>query len=573
MKKFTLSVFIAALTVCSASAQSLTSQVLQPLPAFNPHKVAQVTSQLPGEQPKAAPSLISRAADASTIITETPEGTLYDQVMLSYGAYGRNWLYGIMDVSTDGGMGKIVDGADGNVYIYNLPTYLNAGSWVKAERAEGDTIVIHRQLIDQREGSDAVYDYYITKMVWEWTDEAAGEGRFVEAQGDTDMKLLYKDGVLNSIEANTDPFVEGSYALGAVYTTDNETFTWEGATNWNLHYEPLTDELVQLPDGAELETITVSYSDINGNNSAEQVKIAFVGNDVYLNVFQQGVYAKGTIEGDKLIFKSGQYLGSYYNTYYIFFVGERYKTVVDPSTGQEYQTAEIIDELVFDYNADDRSFKTDDALVINAGKTSPRLYLSALLAPSFYFFKEVPAIPANPQITNYNATYSQWGYNALQFTLSATDKDGNFIVPEKLTWMAYIDDEPFIFSPDDYEGLTEDMEEIPYGFIDSNYDIYTSYFTIFFEPAKNVGIQTIYRGGDKENRSDIVYYDLATSETYTEPFDNTTVGVAGVSAAQPATVAYHDAQGRRVAANAKGLVIKTVTQANGTSRSIKRFQK
>ena len=573
MKKFTLSVFIAALTVCSASAQSLTSQVLQPLPAFNPHKVAQVTSQLPGEQPKAAPSLISRAADVSTIITETPEGTLYDQVMLSYGAYGRNWLYGIMDVSTDGGMGKIVDGADGNVYIYNLPTYLNAGSWVKAERAEGDTIVIHRQLIDQREGSDAVYDYYITKMVWEWTDEAAGEGRFVEAQGDTDMKLLYKDGVLNSIEANTDPFVEGSYALGAVYTTDNETFTWEGATNWNLHYEPLTDELVQLPDGAELETITVSYSDINGNNSAEQVKIAFVGNDVYLNVFQQGVYAKGTIEGDKLIFKSGQYLGSYYNTYYIFFVGERYKTVVDPSTGQEYQTAEIIDELVFDYNADDRSFKTDDALVINAGKTSPRLYLSALLAPSFYFFKEVPAIPANPQITNYNATYSQWGYNALQFTLSATDKDGNFIVPEKLTWMAYIDDEPFIFSPDDYEGLTEDMEEIPYGFIDSNYDIYTSYFTIFFEPAKNVGIQTIYRGGDKENRSDIVYYDLATSETYTEPFDNTTVGVAGVSAAQPATVAYHDAQGRRVAANAKGLVIKTVTQANGTSRSIKRFQK
>lgn len=573
MKKFTLSVFIAALTVCSASAQSLTSQVLQPLPAFNPHKVAQVTSQLPSEQPKAAPSLISRAADASTIITETPEGTLYDQVMLSYGAYGRNWLYGIMDVSTDGGMGKIVDGADGNVYIYNLPTYLNAGSWVKAERAEGDTIVIHRQLIDQREGSDAVYDYYITKMVWEWTDEAAGEGRFVEAQGDTDMKLLYKDGVLNSIEANTDPFVEGSYALGAVYTTDNETFTWEGATNWNLHYEPLTDELVQLPDGAELETITVSYSDINGNNSAEQVKIAFVGNDVYLNVFQQGVYAKGTIEGDKLIFKSGQYLGSYYNTYYIFFVGERFKTVVDPSTGQEYQTAEIIDELVFDYNADDRSFKTDDALVINAGKTSPRLYLSALLAPSFYFFKEVPAIPANPQITNYNATYSQWGYNALQFTLSATDKDGNFIVPEKLTWMAYIDDEPFIFSPDDYEGLTEDMEEIPYGFIDSNYDIYTSYFTIFFEPAKNVGIQTIYRGGDKENRSDIVYYDLATSETYTEPFDNTTVGVAGVSAAQPATVAYHDAQGRRVAANAKGLVIKTVTQADGTSRSIKRFQK
>ena len=573
MKKFTLSVIAAVLTLCSASAQSFTNNALQPVPAFNPQKVARMSSQLPSEQAMAARPSTSRAADASTIITETPEGTLYDQVVLSYGAYGRNWLYGLMDVSTDGGMGKIVDGADGNVYIYNLPTYLNAGSWVKAERAEGDTIVIHRQLIDQREGSDAIYDYYITKVVWEWTDEAAGEGRFVEAQGDTDMKLLYRDGVLNSIEANTDPYVEGNYALGAVYTTDNVTFTWEGATNWNLHYEPLTDELVQLPEGAELETITVSYTDANGNNTAEQVKVAFVGNEVYLNVFQQGVYAKGTIEGDKLTFKSGQYLGSYYNTYYIFFVGERFSTVVDPSTGQEYSAAEILDELVFDYNAADRSFKTDDVLVINAGKTSPRLYLTALFAPSFYFFKEVPAIPANPTITNYNASYSQWGYNALQFTISPTDKDGNFIVPEKLTWMAYIDDEPFIFSPDDYSGLTEDKEEIPYGWFDSNYDIYTSFFTIYFEPAKNVGIQTIYRGGDQENRSDIVYYDLATSQIYTEPFDNTTVGIDGVSNAQPAAVAYHDAQGRRVAANAKGLVIKTITKADGTSRSIKLLQK
>ena len=190
MKKFTLSVIAAVLTLCSVSAQSFTNNALQPVPAFNPQKVARMSSQLPSEQAMAARPFTSRAADASTIITETPEGTLYDQVVLSYGAYGRNWLYGLMDVSTDGGMGKIVDGADGNVYIYNLPTYLNAGSWVKAERAEGDTIVIHRQLIDQREGSDAIYDYYITKVVWEWTDEAAGEGRFVEAQGDTDMKLL-----------------------------------------------------------------------------------------------------------------------------------------------------------------------------------------------------------------------------------------------------------------------------------------------------------------------------------------------------------------------------------------------
>lgn len=573
MKKFTLSVLVAMLTAFSASAQSLTTPALQPLPAFSPQKVALQSNQVIDLEPQSAPALISRAADASAIITETPEGTLYDQMVVSYGALGRNWLYGIMDVSTDGSKGKIVDGADGNVYIYNLPTYLNAGSWVKAERAENDTIIIHRQLIDQREGSDAVYDYYITKVVWEWTDQAAGEGRFVEAQGDTDIKLLYKNGELLSIDANKDPYVDGNYAIGAVYTTDGVNFTWEGATNWNLHYQPLTDGLVQLPEGAELETITVSYTNTQGTPSAEQVKVAFVGNEVYLNVYQEGVYAKGTIEGDKLTFKSGQYLGIYYDTYYLFFVGERYKTVVDESTGQEVQAAEILDELVFDYNPEDRSFKTDDALVINVGKTSARLYLTALLAPSFYFYQEIPAVPANPVITNYSASYSQWGYNALQFTISATDVDGNFIVPEKLTWMAYIDDEPFIFSPDDYTGLTDEMEEIPYGFSDSNFDIYTSFFTIYFEPAKNVGIQTIYRGGDQENRSDIVYFDLATGQIYNEPFDNVAVGVKNVNGEKTAAVSYHDAQGRQVSANAKGLVIKTVTQADGTRRSMKLIRK
>ena len=90
MKKFTLSVIAAVLTLCSASAQSLTNNALQPVPAFNPQKVARMSSQLPSEQAMAARPSTSRAADASTIITETPEGTLYDQVVLSYGAYGRN---------------------------------------------------------------------------------------------------------------------------------------------------------------------------------------------------------------------------------------------------------------------------------------------------------------------------------------------------------------------------------------------------------------------------------------------------------------------------------------------------
>lgn len=564
MKKFTLSFIAALLAVFSASAQSDP----KPIQAFNPKTMARTMQQLPAGQPAAR---IARAADASTILFEQPEGTLYDNMVASYGGYSMNWLYGLMDVSTDGGMAKIVDGADGNVYIYNLPTSLNAGSWVKAERAEGDTLVIHRQLIDQREGNDAVYDYYITKLVWEWVDEEAGEGRFVEAQGDTDIKLIFSNGVLTSTEENIDPFVEGNYAIGAVYTTDGEKFTWEGATNWNIRFEALTDEPIQLPAGAELETITVSYSTPTGVSTADQVKCAFVGDDIYLLI--SGAYIKGTISGDKVIFKSGQYLGIYYGAYHLFFVGEHYFPIVDEATGNTQYGAELLDELVFDYDAANRSFKTDEVFVINVGKQTTRLYLTALVAPYFYFFEEVPATPADPTITNYNATLSEYGYNALQFRIEATDTDGNFLVPEKLSWQAYIDDEPFIFTPDDYEGLTEEMEEIPYGWYDSNYDIYTSFFTFYFEPAKNVGIQTIYRGAGVERRSNIVYFDLATSQIVTEPWNNTETGIASASTAATQAVTYFDAAGRKVNADAKGLVIKQVTLADGTLKTVKLIRK
>ncbi|MCR4808554.1 MAG: hypothetical protein K5896_01695, partial [Prevotella sp.] len=311
-----------------------------------------------------------------------------------------------------------------------------------------------------------------------------------------------------------------------------------------------------------------------GNPSADQVNVAFVGNDVYLNIYDEGVYIKGTIEGNKLTFKSGQFLGIYYNTYYLFFVGQHYYTYYDEVSGQDVINAEMLDELVFDYDASNRSFSTDEAFVINVGKNSARLYYAVMLAPKFYFFQEVPAVPADPVITNYRPTFSEWGYNALQFNVVATDVDGNYIVPEKLSWQAYIDDEPFIFSPDDYEGLTEDMTEIPFGWYDANYDIYLSFFTIYFEPAKNVGIQSIYRGAGVERRSNIVYFDLATSQIVTEPWNDETVGIAPAQTPTDVkAVSYYDATGRCVSPDAKGLVIKTVTLSDGTHKTVKVINK
>lgn len=160
MRKFTLLLAALVLGAASSFAQKATELQSQPVAPFNPARVARTA---PASVQPAAP----HRAPRRTPITTQPEGTLIDNMVVSYGGLTQNWLYGLMDVSTDGGMGKIVEGADGNIYIYNLPTSLNAGTWVRAEKAEGDTVVIHRQHIDQREGNGNVYDYYLTRVVWQ----------------------------------------------------------------------------------------------------------------------------------------------------------------------------------------------------------------------------------------------------------------------------------------------------------------------------------------------------------------------------------------------------------------------
>ena len=304
MTRLLLSIVATLFAVGAVVAQPQAVNDPQPASSFNPAHVMKMV-QLPDVQPLRHVA----AADASDIITEQPAGKLYDGLIASYGAFTHNWLYGTMDATTDAGITKIVEGDDGFVYLYNLPTTFNSGTWVKAERTEGDTILVRRQHIDQRTSYDGAttYDYYLTRLVWEWTNQETGEGRFVAATGDQDMKLLYRDGVLKSIEDNADPYVDGHYAIGVLYTTDGVDFKWEGYANWNLLFEPMTYEKVQLPEGAKLEYITVTYDP--ESPKAEQIPCAFVGNDVYLTVVTEGTYVKGTIEGDKLIFKSEQFVG------------------------------------------------------------------------------------------------------------------------------------------------------------------------------------------------------------------------------------------------------------------------
>ena len=131
-------------------------------------------------------------------------------------------------------------------------------------------------------------------------------------------------------------------------------------------------------------------------------------------------------------------------------------------------------------------------------------------------FVEVAATPAAPkEVELYEGGWSYYtsgyGWGALDFSMSPADTEGNYILPEKLSYQIYIkvngEVKPLTCSWYDYTRQTvPTMTEFPYGYSDS-WDISTSYFYYYVIGPEAYGIQTIYRGGGEEHRSEIVWAD------------------------------------------------------------------
>lgn len=130
------------------------------------------------------------------------------------------------------------------------------------------------------------------------------------------------------------------------------------------------DNLVTLPQGVEPEdyTLTIIHAVMQQNGIEENTKkmtamVAFDGNDVYvqgLAYYFPEAYVKGTLEGDKITFASGQFVG-------------------EDAYGPEYLTGYTLDadknvhitDFVLYYDADTRNLSYD-----------PSIYASETSAPN-----------------------------------------------------------------------------------------------------------------------------------------------------------------------------------------------
>ena len=501
-----------------------------------------------------APAKVQIRAEEEPIM-DTPEGILHDNMYATSSAYGLGWgdIY-IQEV--DGGIGKVVEGTDGNLYIYNPISqgyvWFSILPWIKAEPAgDGKYVVKLPQLYILDYGDP----YYAYSMHFD-DDEGMP---VVEEEGE--IEFTWQDGVLTQL---------GDKYIGLC----DATADWFYMADQHIVYAPQNDEAITMPEDVYIQSYTMTYLSSPTDLTATKecvVGVVIDGEDIYigyLNDNNPDSFIKGTYKDGKATFSTRQYLGvdAYYNGHIYMLTGDAF---VDTETyGSPVFNYNLNNEIVFNVDEDARNIVAEwpASMVTNVGPNT-LLIISDYVAPALTAFDEVPAVPATPIFLESDLIINEVsGWTSIRFTIPTVDVDGNKLNENKLYYNIILDDCVYIFEPETYIGLSSAMMDIPYKFEDNiNFDIYMTNgrHTVYLYTTDftTVGVQSIYTAGDEENRSEIAYV--------TNPNPPTSINEL-TEGAQVIGTRYYDLTGRELsAAPASGLYLQCVTYSNGTSATIK----
>ena len=493
-------------------------------------------------------------------IYQTPAGNLVTLLSRSADVVGYDFRTGAVYTGPDHDrIARIVVADNGDIYLYNPISEWESNSWIRLEKSEGDTLVARFPQALYTEGGDTYYAFPL------FYDEAMGTYAPKPIDDDNylaESKFVYRDGELRQLD---------DALIGQVMAD----YTWMDAGDSHLRIAPVATSRNVVPESliAKASTYIVSYDKGGSDPVAVVVKGAVDGDKVYLsNPFNSDTtqWIAGTVDGDKAVFASGQYLGpdSVSTHHHLFFRSASYvrtdSTDVEGNHVFHYDFTET-PSLTFTYQADKDLFAAPEgqAFVITAGNS-----VKGYVDPTFYAYRDVPATPENPSFADFQAYNPEYGYGIFNFVLPTVDTNKKYLNPDNLYYCFYLDDpnKPFVFTKDDYTRMEKDSMDIFPADYNDHYDmapldesVHQVYF--YFAVFDSLGVQSIYRGGGEEHRSDIVWisYDKATG--IQQPIrDNRSEVVAAE---------YYDLAGRRIEGPSKGVVIKRERLADGSVKTLK----
>jgi len=460
---------------------------------------------------------------AGEIIYDQPEGE--KKAYARSGSAYYSSMFGVGSTTFQGAVGTVVFGEGNKVYIKDIISQAGFGTWVEGT-ISGSTITI--QLPQPIGDSGYGYGFLAAKVEYD-----AEESWYVQSADQT-ITLNY-DAATGEITSPAE-LQTGDVLIGAIYDDD---FSWSGFGDWGITMSAVKDELVEAPAGLETETYSLTAAGYDGS----LVNVGFAGDKVYVQGIDKNLpenWVEGTVSGDKVTFKSGQYVGAdEVAGYHQYLMSATVSQEYDDWFGEYYDVYSLSDaDIEFTFDASTKTMTESTTFLLNAGKEEV-YYMYAFNKAVLKPFTEVAATPAAPVVNElyeggWNYFLSGYGWGYLDFNLLAQDVNGEYILPEKMAYKLWVrvngEEKPLTLTQADYRYLPEpSMTEFSYGFSDgwdfigsgSNSMVY--YYVVGPEAY---GVQAIYRGAGEERVSEIAWAE--------------TVGMGAEVQPEAATPAYPD---------------------------------
>jgi len=390
---------------------------------------------------------------------------------------------------------KVVWASDTEIYIQGV-SYFIPDAYIKGT-VEGNTITFKGgQYFGQHKFSDGAADMYFYANDTE--------------SGDCTATISNNDELITFNNVVGDYYVQG----------DAEGFS----DTWSSLTLTMTDESalpVEPPTG--METADYAYAGVsgfsNGGEFSRIVKVGFYGNEVYLQGISEdipGAWIKGTLDNGIVTFATGQLLGQYSSSRSLYFHG------LNEGDGDPVIPVE------FSYDEESNTFTNQTSIIITYlpddwwdESTSKNALYEYVKSAVISKITEKPATPENPSISNMQ--YLVAG-DRLLTNVTVVDTEGQGIVADKLYYKIYSKDElgtqaEVAFSKELYPELVGDNRiEIPYT-LESNNFSKSDGVALLMEHSgwTEVGLQSIYFGGDERHESGIVWYTITKPTTITLP--------------------------------------------------------
>lgn len=494
-------------------------------------------------------AMVSIAASAQ--ITETPEGTLHENLYRYSDSWVATWT-SAKEGAYDGVVTKMVEGTDGALYLYNPIASLDSKSWLKLEKkSEGKYVAKLPQLIysyeddDDDEGGQSVkHEFFAQRMFKSGTSyKVLSKTSQVEFTWDGLSLKMVNDAGNNNI------------ILGMV----NSKGEWQNKGDWSISVMKLTTgEIVPPTDGVQSK-FQVNYT---GSTGAVIVDAIEKDGKVYLKGLSTAPKLKDKwvemlTTADGLSFTSGQYLGqakhedfggysSDKNTYHVFAVAYEKKSSGDSA---------IVNNVTLKKDAVTGKYSTDKSICITLGTQNPPSDNIKQSMPRFTLtpYSEAAGTPVAPELYYCSASPS-YDYSTTNTTLAFYVKnestEGKYLDPDKMYYNVFVNDSPtpYTFLKKTYNYNAADMTDIPFAYKDSyNRDIKVinneRYLHFYENNINKLGVQMVYSDGTNTYRSSVMRAEVVNT------------GIENVQENTTAVKEIYSTDGRRISALQPGLNI------------------